>query len=195
HRSKMLSAWLRHKPERAGLTLSSEGWVTIDEVLAAYEKADAPTSRDEFDNVVRLDPKGRFEVERDRVRARYGHSIQLEATPHPGMPPAMLFHGTPRRYLPRILESGLSPMKRQYVRSEEHTSKLQSPDHLVCRLLLEKKKQIALYVTRLQAEGIVKHEDVERFKREAEAIVDAEPRADMNQHWTQSTPYADILFA
>src|SRR5258708_18132168 len=27
-----------------------------------------------------------------------------------------------------------------YFRSEEHTSELQSPDHLVCRLLLEKKK-------------------------------------------------------
>src|SRR5258708_23664370 len=27
------------------------------------------------------------------------------------------------------------------VRSEEHTSELQSPDHLVCRLLLEKKKK------------------------------------------------------
>src|SRR5258708_35847182 len=27
------------------------------------------------------------------------------------------------------------------VRSEEHTSELQSPDHLVCRLLLEKKKE------------------------------------------------------
>src|SRR5258708_17840496 len=26
------------------------------------------------------------------------------------------------------------------LRSEEHTSELQSPDHLVCRLLLEKKK-------------------------------------------------------
>src|SRR5258708_17619778 len=33
-------------------------------------------------------------------------------------------------------------------RSEEHTSELQSPDHLVCRLLLEKKKTqdiIAIY--------------------------------------------------
>src|SRR5258708_27945452 len=29
-------------------------------------------------------------------------------------------------------------------RSEEHTSELQSPDHLVCRLLLEKKKQTTL---------------------------------------------------
>src|SRR5258708_38448444 len=32
-----------------------------------------------------------------------------------------------------------------YRRSEEHTSELQSPDHLVCRLLLEKKKSIKLY--------------------------------------------------
>src|SRR5258708_14490636 len=34
-------------------------------------------------------------------------------------------------------------------RSEEHTSELQSPDHLVCRLLLEKKKkkQVLLTVT------------------------------------------------
>src|SRR5947208_6301102 len=32
------------------------------------------------------------------------------------------------------------------VRSEEHTSELQSPDHLVCRLLLEKKKNTTNYV-------------------------------------------------
>src|SRR5258708_20233579 len=32
-------------------------------------------------------------------------------------------------------------------RSEEHTSELQSPDHLVCRLLLEKKKNKISIVT------------------------------------------------
>src|SRR3990170_8760475 len=33
----------------------------------------------------------------------------------------------------------------RHVRSEEHTSELQSPDHLVCRLLLEKKKIQLIY--------------------------------------------------
>src|SRR5438552_11576761 len=33
--------------------------------------------------------------------------------------------------------------KKYFPRSEEHTSELQSPDHLVCRLLLEKKKKTA----------------------------------------------------
>src|SRR5438552_12957230 len=31
-------------------------------------------------------------------------------------------------------------------RSEEHTSELQSPDHLVCRLLLEKKKKKFVHI-------------------------------------------------
>src|SRR5947208_11689157 len=42
----------------------------------------------------------------------------------------------------RNLHFGISPKSTSnslIVRSEEHTSELQSPDHLVCRLLLEKK--------------------------------------------------------
>src|SRR5947208_8715308 len=45
-------------------------------------------------------------------------------------------------------------------RSEEHTSELQSPDHLVCRLLLEKKKQTHL---RYQSRAAVRH------------VIDADP--------------------
>src|SRR5258708_23146302 len=36
-------------------------------------------------------------------------------------------------------------------RSEEHTSELQSPDHLVCRLLLEKKKKRLKPITPMNA--------------------------------------------
>src|SRR5258708_13041875 len=37
-------------------------------------------------------------------------------------------------------------LRKNLWRSEEHTSELQSPDHLVCRLLLEKKKQNLLII-------------------------------------------------
>ena len=40
--------------------------------------------------------------------------------------------------VPRLF---ILPISRCGSRSEEHTSELQSPDHLVCRLLLEKKKK------------------------------------------------------
>src|SRR2546426_5159508 len=55
-----------------------------------------------------------------------------------------------RRRFARSRRRGLSPRAlgqerpgdpRQCVRSEEHTSELQSPCNLVCRLLLEKKKK------------------------------------------------------
>src|SRR5207244_10560186 len=49
-----------------------------------------------------------------------------------------LFRLRPHRpILQAIIVIGLT---QRTVRSEEHTSELQSPDHLVCRLLLEKKK-------------------------------------------------------
>src|SRR5256885_9917161 len=44
-------------------------------------------------------------------------------------------------YWGRAMESGWKWMKGEW-RSEEHTSELQSPCNLVCRLLLEKKKII-----------------------------------------------------
>src|SRR5258708_15298062 len=45
--------------------------------------------------------------------------------------------------LPRSLEDVTAGdfLAAHVARSEEHTSELQSPDHLVCRLLLEKKKK------------------------------------------------------
>src|SRR5258708_23087499 len=50
----------------------------------------------------------------------------------------------PRKNTGRFIPSrdGWSTIQRKSgdARSEEHTSELQSPDHLVCRLLLEKKK-------------------------------------------------------
>src|SRR5258708_31868282 len=43
----------------------------------------------------------------------------------------------------RILAAALGVgWRASNARSEEHTSELQSPDHLACRLLLEKKKPI-----------------------------------------------------
>src|SRR5438552_5394552 len=53
------------------------------------------------------------------------------------------------RLIERVSTACISPVARftepsdstKDIRSEEHTSELQSPDHLVCRLLLEKKKK------------------------------------------------------
>src|SRR5258708_15820761 len=48
------------------------------------------------------------------------------------------------------------------LRSEEHTSELQSPDHLVCRLLLEKKKQ--RLQTSYDVKVVTRYEDHSEFE-------------------------------
>src|SRR5258708_25001403 len=57
-------------------------------------------------------------------------------------PYTTLFRSVVDSFVGRMLVtiSGIAPyVEEMYERSEEHTSELQSPDHLVCRLLLEKK--------------------------------------------------------
>src|SRR5207244_3918357 len=49
-------------------------------------------------------------------------------------------NGTERNRFDQELGENIAAV-RAHCRSEEHTSELQSPDHLVCRLLLEKKKK------------------------------------------------------
>src|SRR5258708_11372121 len=58
--------------------------------------------------------------------------------PHPGLNVTPL-HARQDRAIER---GGAADVE---TRSEEHTSELQSPDHLVCRLLLEKKKNTQQY--------------------------------------------------
>src|SRR2546429_9149784 len=63
-------------------------------------------------------------------------------------PYTTLFRSTPRGYLRKslLLLFHFRPLRARKIaaRSEEHTSELQSRLHLVCRLLLEKKKK---YIT------------------------------------------------
>src|SRR2546429_5492033 len=61
----------------------------------------------------------------------------------------------------RLTRSGASSTARGSCRSEEHTSELQSRLHLVCRLLLEKKKKIHVTHAHLAQLMHESHSDVD----------------------------------
>src|SRR5690348_17572877 len=73
-----------------------------------------------------------------------GKSVPVMATPSFDVPPSQPRAAAPSR-------DGEQPPARS--RSEEHTSELQSPVHLVCRLLLEKKKKKKQMVTQITKKG------------------------------------------
>lgn len=115
--SKMLSLWLRHKPEAASLTLDAQGWTEVDAVLAACAAAGVACDWQNLLRVVEESDKQRFELSGDagRIRARQGHSVEVALDWPSVEPPELLYHGTVDRFLPAIMAEGLKPMRRHHV--------------------------------------------------------------------------------
>ena len=115
--SKFLSLVLRHEPQRIGITLDDNGWVSVDDLLAAAERAGNPISREQLDRVVAENDKKRFAFSPDgaRIRASQGHSVEVDLGLPPVVPPERLFHGTATRFLDAIRAEGLRPQSRQHV--------------------------------------------------------------------------------
>lgn len=115
--SKTLSYWLRHKPEAGGVKLDASGWAAVDQILAALSRAGLPDRRDDLERVVAESDKQRFELSGDgrSIRARQGHSIDVDLDWPQAAPPEFLYHGTVERFLDAILADGLKPMKRHHV--------------------------------------------------------------------------------
>lgn len=125
--SKTLSFWLRHAPEKAGLTLDAQGWAEVDAVLSALAAHHPGCDFDRLVEVVELNDKQRFELsaDADRIRARQGHSIEVDLALTPTVPPAVLFHGTVDRFMDAILAEGLKPGRRHHVHlsADEETAR------------------------------------------------------------------------
>lgn len=113
--SKYLARHLRHRPERIGLTLSSEGWADVTELLAAASRHGFALTRSELEHVVEVNDKKRYEMDGNRIRAVQGHSVPVELDLPPVEPPELLFHGTVRHRVASILREGLLPMGRHAV--------------------------------------------------------------------------------
>jgi putative RNA 2'-phosphotransferase len=116
-----VSGALRHFPEDAGLPLDDAGWTPLPELVDAVESTYDWADGEAVDAVVATDPKGRFERDPgsdrnpDRLRAAYGHSVDVTIGDEGGPVPGTLYHGTAPRNVEAITEEGLKPMGRQRV--------------------------------------------------------------------------------
>jgi len=115
--SKFMSLVLRHQPETIGLELDAAGWVEVDLLIAGAGRAGRRIDREMLDEVVRTNDKQRFSLSQDgrRIRANQGHSVPVELGYEPSIPPDVLYHGTPQRYVNSILAEGLKRQKRHHV--------------------------------------------------------------------------------
>lgn len=115
--SKFLSYVLRHHPEALGLEPDPGGWVDVGTLINRARDEGRSISRSHIKDVIAAGEKTRFTLSADesKIRARYGHSIEVDLDLTPAPPPERLYHGTTERALPSIREEGLRPQARQYV--------------------------------------------------------------------------------
>jgi putative RNA 2'-phosphotransferase len=113
--SKFISFVLRHKPENFGLRLDTFGFVKISDLLTVLQNRYGSVDLSDIERVVKDCPKRRFEIRGDKIRARYGHSIQVQLDIQPSEPPEYLYHGTSPAMKNAILAEGIKPMRRRYL--------------------------------------------------------------------------------
>lgn len=120
--SKFLSYILRHQPQAIGITLDSQGWVAIDELIRAANQSGKKFNRQLIEEVVASCEKKRFTISDDglRIRAAQGHSTESVSIDYPQrVPPEFLYHGTATRFLDAILQQGLKSQQRHHVHLSE----------------------------------------------------------------------------
>jgi len=112
--SKFMSLVLRHAPQEAGLSLDENGWADFDALCAVIQAKFGASAADVL-RIVEENPKKRFAVDGNRIRAVQGHSVDVDLGLSPSAPPAILYRGTKEEFVPSILREGLTSRSRQHV--------------------------------------------------------------------------------
>jgi len=110
--SKYMSYLLRHDPEN--LKIDGKGFVCLDELLLKLREKYDVDKRFIMQLVSQRDRK-RFEVVGTKIRALYGHSIEVKVGLEEDKSVMVLYHGTTPESASKILKHGLKPMKRKWV--------------------------------------------------------------------------------
>lgn len=108
-RGKKLSYLLRHDKSYA---FDEHGWREVNDLVANHG-----FTMEELREIVATNNKQRYEFSEDmtRIRARQGHSIQVDAELSEATPPDMLYHGTAKAFVKSIMSQGIQKGNRLYV--------------------------------------------------------------------------------
>jgi len=115
---RIMAGILRHFPDRFDLRMDEHGWVEIGPMIDAIQEKRAQfhwLRVHHIKAVVSTDPKGRYQIDNGKIRATYGHSINVDLDlPTDDIPPRLFYPATEEE-ADIILEVGLKPSDRKKV--------------------------------------------------------------------------------
>lgn len=119
---RFISGALRHFPDDLGLAMNQHGWVGVDVLVDAMMTRYKWANKEKLFSIIESDEKGRYEIKGNKIRARYGHSVDIDLDYDMNTIPK-LFYGASREEVDILLEKGIKPMKQRYVHLSTSTEK------------------------------------------------------------------------
>lgn len=113
-KGKHLSFLLRHDKE---YQFDKHGYREVNDLVKNHG-----FTKQELVEIVETNDKQRYEFDltKSKIRARQGHSVEINVDLQEALPPDSLFHGTATRFLDSIREKGILKMSRNYVQLSEN---------------------------------------------------------------------------
>lgn len=113
-KGKQLSFLLRHDTE---YKFDEHGYREVSDLIENHG-----FSIEELVEIVETNDKQRYEFDssKNKIRARQGHSININIDLKEMTPPDFLYHGTATRFLDSIYKDGIKKMSRNYVQLSEN---------------------------------------------------------------------------
>lgn len=112
---KFVSGILRHFPERFNLQVDENGWVDFEALARVLERKYRWADRWILKALVYSDSKMRYELKGDKIRARYGHSINVTLSDMPEVTVDTLYYSASEEEASRLLELGIKPVNQSFV--------------------------------------------------------------------------------
>ncbi len=113
--TRSLAYMLRHQPGEFDLELDAHGYGDAERIVQALnERLGEPVTLGDLETAIRSGDRPRYEIVGSRVRALYGHSIDVEPG-EPTRPPELLFVGISARDADRAMQYGLRGGRRRFL--------------------------------------------------------------------------------
>lgn len=154
HLGRVMTGVLRHFPEKYGLQVDAHGWVALPQLVQGINGHHRGYHWLRVHHLVAIaesDPKGRYEVKEDRIRATYGHTVEVDLDlPTDNIPDELFFPVTPDESA-IVLEVGLKPSDRRRV----HLSKTAADALAAGRVRTPEPVILVVDAKRARSDGVV----------------------------------------
>lgn len=121
---RFISGALRHFPDDLGLAMNQHGWVDVDVLCDAMKTRYKWSNKEKLFSIIESDEKGRYEIQGRKIRAKYGHSVDIDLD-YPENTLPELYYGASREEVDILLEKGIRPIKQRYVHLSTSVEKAQ----------------------------------------------------------------------